>query len=191
MEQNFRGVFMAEDIEVIQFASNDPDIDSIGELYCMTFLGEKYSVEDKQNAIKNIQKHARYEGFKGVKARDRDGNIVGFAYGYTSLPGQFYREKVEAQLSVEQINTWLGDCFEFVELAVSPAFRRLGIANTLHDVLLNGVNHRTALLTTGIDNSPAISFYEKKGWEAIKANAPVISEGHLQLIMGKELKNAL
>lgn len=147
---------------IIPFSSCDFDIEKIGELYCTTFLGSDYSFEDKAEAIKNIVKHSNYDGFKGFKAIDDRGSIVGFSYGYTSLPEQFYRRKVAKQLSEIEIETWLSDCFEFVELAVSPSYRRLGIASKLHDVLLMKNKHRTSVLTTSNENYPAIGYIEKK-----------------------------
>ncbi|WP_405096920.1 GNAT family N-acetyltransferase [Oceanobacillus sp. FSL H7-0719] len=174
-------------IEIIPFYSDDSDIKEIGELYCITFLGRDYSLEDKEDAIKNIHKHSAYTGFKGFKAIDDRGSIVGFSYGYTSLPEQFYRRKIAKQLSEIEIETWLSDCFEFVELVVSPSNRRLGVAGKLHDVLLKKNKHKTTVLTTGIENKPAINLYRKKGWQMIKKDVPVIADDNLQIIMGKEM----
>ena len=178
---------MKNDIEITSFYSNDPEIVAIAELYCRTFLSAGFSYEEKENAVKNIIKHAHYAGFKGLKAKNEKGNIIGFSYGYTSLSEQFYRQKIAAQLSEKEINTWLTDCCEFVELAVSPPYKRIGIASRLHDLLLGDINHKTAVLTTAIENTPAIHLYRKKGWELIKKDAAVISKEHLQIIMGKTL----
>ncbi|HEX7064090.1 MAG TPA: GNAT family N-acetyltransferase [Bacillales bacterium] len=93
--------------------------------------------------------------------------LIGFAYGYSSLPGQFYRGKIAAQLSETQANDWLSDCFEFVELAVNPSYKRLGIASQLHDILSDNVDYKTFILTTWVHNSPAINLYKNKGWELI------------------------
>ncbi|MFZ3580236.1 hypothetical protein [Virgibacillus sp. DJP39] len=87
---------MEENIEIIQFNDNDCDLEYIAELYCMTFIEKNFSIENKDNAVKNIRKHISYDGFKGMKAKDKAGNLIGFAYGYTSLPTQFYREKISA-----------------------------------------------------------------------------------------------
>ncbi|WP_157967351.1 MULTISPECIES: GNAT family N-acetyltransferase [Paraliobacillus] len=179
---------MEENINIIRFCDNYSDLEAIGELYCVTFSTTiNYSLEDKENAIKNIKKHTSYEGFKGFKAVDDKGNIVGFTYGYTSLPEQFYRQKIAEQLSKKEINIWLNYCFEFVEIAVSPSYKRSGIGSKLHDAILERNKHKTSVLTTGIDNSPAINLYGRKGWKLIKKDAPVISEDNLQVIMGKEI----
>ncbi|WP_100013176.1 GNAT family N-acetyltransferase [Lentibacillus sediminis] len=142
---------------------------------------------DKGNIIKNINKHTNYEGFRGFQARDEEGNIIGFTYGYTSLPEQFYRQKIAEQLSEAEIKIWLSSCFEFVELAVDATYKRLGIGSKLHDVLLEEVDHNTSILTTNVENSPAVNLYQKKGWKVIKSHAPVISEDSLQVIMVKEI----
>jgi len=178
----------AVNINVSFFDNNDSDLEFIGELYGITFIGEDYSPEDKYNAVVNIKKHASYEGFKGLKAKDTNGKLIGFAYGYSSLPEQFYRGKIEAQLSETQTNNWLSDCFEFVELAVDPSYKRLGIASQLHDTLLDNIDHKTSILTTWVNNSPAINLYKNKGWELIKVDAPVITKENPQVIMGKTTK---
>jgi GNAT superfamily N-acetyltransferase len=175
-----------KNLKIIPFYKNDPDLNEIGELYCKIFL-DNFSHKDKENTLININKQAGYEGFKGLKAIDGDGNITGFTYGYTSMPEQFYHQKIADQLSINEINTWLDNCFEFVELAVDPDNRRLGVASKLHDLLLENLYHKTSILTTDVGNDPAINLYRKKGWQVINSKAPVIFEDNLQLIMGKKL----
>ncbi|SEP55691.1 GNAT family N-acetyltransferase [Piscibacillus halophilus] len=170
------------------FNHDDTDLENIGKLYCKTFIRTHFTGEDLKSVIQNISKHSTYKGFVGLKAKSNQGHIIGFTYGYTSLPDQFYRQKIEAQLSGVELKYWLEDCFEFVELAVDIKYRRKGIAKLLHDQLLNSVVHTTSLLTTSIDNYPAIQFYRRNNWEVIKNNAAVITDQNLQVIMGKKLK---
>ncbi len=61
---------------------------------------------------------------------------------------------------------WLSDCFEFVELAVVPNYRRQGIGTQLHNHLLADLPHATALLITR-ENSPALQFYRHQGWQPL------------------------
>lgn len=172
---------------ITPFGKKDEDLHSIAALYCKTFLGDNYTCEDFESAIKNINKHTSYEGFKGLKAKDENGTLIGFTYGYTSLPDQFYREKLAAQLTDQQQIEWLNDCFEFVELAVDTKVKRLGIGGKLHDRLLSEIDHDTSVLTTSVENSPAINLYIGKGWKVIKENAAVISMDDVQVIMGKRI----
>ncbi|RTR33993.1 N-acetyltransferase [Robertmurraya yapensis] len=168
-------------IDYLPFTYNDSDMAQIAELYCRMFLDEQ------ENVLQNINKHACYEGFKGLKAKNLEGEIVGFAYGYTSSAEQFYHQKMVKHFSEDEVGTWLSDCFEFVELAVRPDYQRRSTASQLHDLLLENNIQRTSVLTTGIRNEAAIHFYEKKGWERIKDNVPVLSESNLQVIMGKNI----
>jgi ribosomal protein S18 acetylase RimI-like enzyme len=178
---------MTERITLQPFNQHDQDINKLAELYCRTFLRGDVSTTEAEEAKSNLLKHAGYKGFKGVKAVDVEGNLAGFAYGFTSLPGQFYRVKLEAQLSKELAYAWLSDCFEFVEMAVSPSFRRQGIAGKMHDRLIVSQSHQTSVLTTGMSNEGAIRFYEKKGWKVLKREAAVIGASNLQIIMGLKL----
>ncbi|MFC4559794.1 GNAT family N-acetyltransferase [Virgibacillus kekensis] len=172
------------DYIISPFGEGEDELKAIADLYFVTFQEEDSS---KQQALATIRKHTGYEGFVGFQAHHKDGMLAGVAYGYTSKPGQFYREKLAAQLPDEQAQRWLSDCFEFVELAVHPDYKRRGLASNLHDMLLGETGHKTAVLTTAVDNEPAIGLYAKKGWEVIKNDVPVLSEDNPQLIMGKYL----
>ena len=57
--------------------------------------------------------------------------MIGFAYGYASLPGQYYHELLARAFDREECDKWLRDCFEFVELAVHPSFRKQGLGRML------------------------------------------------------------
>ncbi|WP_168412966.1 GNAT family N-acetyltransferase [Bacillus salacetis] len=179
---------MDSDIAIKPLDKSDREIDRLAESYCLTFIGESFSKQDVDETAVNLSKHTDYPGFRGFKAVDGDGSIAGFAYGYTSVPGQYYREKIQAQLTKEQEVVWLISCFEVVEVAVNPLFRRKGIAGNLLDKLIGNQPHRTALLTTGIENKAAIEFYQNRGWEMLQNNSPVISEGDLQIIYGLNLE---
>ncbi|MBP1949676.1 N-acetyltransferase [Virgibacillus litoralis] len=178
---------MIDNIIIIPFDKKNEDLHSIAALYCKTFIGNTYTSLDFESAVENINKHTSYNGFRGLMAKDKSGTLIGFTYGYTSLPGQFYREKLAAQLTDKQQIEWLNNCFEFVELAVENKVKRMGIGGKLHDRLLSEINHDTSVLTTSPENNPAINLYISKGWEVIKENAAVISMGDVQVIMGKKI----
>lgn len=177
---------MNNNIEIVNFFNNDIDIEEFAKLYCITFIGVNYSSKDILCSIENIKKHSSYKGFKSLKALSNN-RIVGFTYGYTSSSEQFYNQKIAEQLNNNEVEKWLVDCFEFTEMAIDINCRQLGIASKLHDHLLKGINHKTSILTTGHENYPAIKLYEKKGWQLIKSDSPVISKDNLQIIMGKKL----
>jgi GNAT superfamily N-acetyltransferase len=113
-----------------------------------------------------FREHAEFPGYRGLAAVE-DGRVVGYAYGYTSRPGQYYHEALRAVVPAGTYERWLTDCFELVELGVDPDERGRGLGGRLHDALLDGTGHATSVLTTGVDNDPARRLYEGRGWEAL------------------------
>lgn len=113
-----------------------------------------------------FREHAEYPGYRGVVAVE-EGAVVGYAYGYTTEPGQYYHEALRAVLPRSTYGRWLADCFELVELGVVSEARGRGLGGRLHDALLRGLPHATSVLTTGVDNEPARTLYESRGWEAL------------------------
>ncbi|WP_404451568.1 GNAT family N-acetyltransferase [Virgibacillus necropolis] len=163
------------------------DVNALAEIYCGAFIGNDYTSEDLYEAKQTFIKHVTYPGFRGIKYINESEEILGFAYGYTSLPEQFYRNKLDGHLDEIEKNKWLQECFEFVELAVDVKSRQSGIGKQLHDYLLNYVNHDTSILTTSIDNFPAINLYKSREWQIIKRNVVLIPGTEPQIIMGKKL----
>ncbi len=125
--------------------------------------------------------HARWKGFRCVVACKQgennsagspgneppvsgDPGVIGFAYGFTSQPDTWWRELVMAEMDPAAAQEWLEDCFEFVELAVAPAFQGQRIGGQLHDALLAGVKHRNAVLSTLQADTNAMHLYRKRGW---------------------------
>lgn len=177
--------------ESISFSFFDPSsegIDEIVRLYCYCFMGTGFSKDNLEEVKTRIQKHGGYPGFNGIQAKDPSGKLIGFAYGYTCTPGQFYRAKLGKQLSTAEKEYWLKDCFEFVELAVEPSHRRLGVGESLHDKLLGYSSHHTSILTTQTNNHNAKRLYHKKRWEVVKETARVMEGSPVLTIMGKVLQ---
>ena len=57
--------------------------------------------------------------------------------------------------------------FELVELMVRPSARRNGLGRRLHDSILDAANAETAVLSTQVDNEPALALYRGRGWRTI------------------------
>ncbi|QTM98863.1 GNAT family N-acetyltransferase [Sediminibacillus dalangtanensis] len=159
------------------------DLEGLAAVYCRVHHPDNPE-HHLERMKERIQKHAAYPGFKAMKAVNETGAPVGMAYGYTSMPGQFYRSKIEAFLDEKERRAWLDDCFEFVELAVDPAFQRMRMGSKLHDALLKESHHAVSVLTTQVDNRAAKSLYEAKGWVVIKSAIRPMETGPLLTLMG-------
>jgi ribosomal protein S18 acetylase RimI-like enzyme len=133
-----------------------------------------------------LPRHAVHAGFRCVVARD-EGALVGFAYGYTTAAGQWWHDWVVAQLDPPAAAEWATDAFELVELAVRPAVQGRGIGGRLHDAVLAGLPHRTALLSTRDEDTPARRLYRRRGWVLLREAVRPARDGPPVLFMGLRL----
>lgn len=92
--------------------------------------------------------HAQRPGFRAVATLDEDDVLLGFGYGYTSGPGQWWHDQVRSALRRDARRIWLTDCFEVVELHVRPDAQGRGMGHRQLSALLSGTRHRTGLLST-------------------------------------------
>ncbi len=95
-----------------------------------------------------VMAHARRPGFRAVATLGDDDALLGFGYGYPSVPGQWWHDQVRTALRRDARQSWLSDCFELVELHVQPASQGYGIGQRQLQALLDGVPHHTVLLST-------------------------------------------
>jgi ribosomal-protein-alanine N-acetyltransferase len=83
------------------------------------------------------------------------------------------------------------DELHITNLAVDPAYRRVGVARKLIDKIINEVKEEgvvKATLEVRVSNKPAISLYEKCGFIAVgKRPRYYINNGEDALIMWKEI----
>lgn len=163
--------------------------EAVIDAYLAAFAVPPARPQARAEAEAMFLKHAGYPGWRGLVALAGDGEVLGFAYGYASTPGQFYHSKLEAALGPELSEWWLGDCFEFVELGVIPRARRQGIAGRLHDALLQGLPHRTAVVTTWVSNTPARTLYASRGWQVLLEPWLPAPGGEPYVIMGLDLSS--
>jgi ribosomal protein S18 acetylase RimI-like enzyme len=83
-----------------------------------------------------------------VASLDDKGTLLGFGYGYTSAPGQWWHDQVKGALRREIRKEWLTDCFEVVELHVRPLAQGHGLGSAQLRALLTMAHGRTTLLST-------------------------------------------
>ncbi len=136
-----------------------------------------------------MQSHVELPEFSCITASDpRNDEIVGFAYGYTSLPGQWWHDSVTEGLSPTLIEHWFKHCFELVDLAVLPEMQGQGIGSRILDTLSAQLPHRTAALSTMRAETPAFHLYQKRGWLVLNPTLNFPSIKRPYILMGKELR---
>lgn len=122
-----------------------------------------------QRAV-TARKHALHEGFACRAALLADGTLVGFGYGYTTLPGQWWHDLVRRALDPHVAPQWLADAFELSELHVLPAFQGAGVGRRLLFSLAGGLTHGTMLLSTPDSDTRAFRLYHDAGFVDLRRN---------------------
>ena len=146
-----------------------PDLAAI---YTSAFAAPPYNESPRvtKGFDEMLDRHRRRLGFRLCAAvDDQNGALAGFAYGFSSRPGQPWHELMRTVLGAELAGHWLHDCFELVELAVAPEQQGLGSGGQLHDMLLSGIVHDRALLSTLAAETPARHLYRSRGWQEVVA----------------------
>lgn len=95
-----------------------------------------------------VASHVLRAGFRAVASVDAVGTLLGFGYGYTSAPGQWWHDQVSGAIRRDQRAGWLADCFEVVELHVLPAAQGNGLGAAQLRALLSMPTAKTTLLST-------------------------------------------
>lgn len=134
-----------------------------------------YAVEPgtANSFIVSLTEHSDRSGFSCVAAISDD-EVVGFGYGFTGQAGQPWCDQMIDFLG-DGAPAWVGRHFEFAEFGVAPNHRRRGVATNIYDRLLSAVENQHWILTARVGNVPAISFYEQRGWNRIRAG--FVSDG--------------
>lgn len=143
---------------------------------------------DSIRFLRNLNGHARQAGFRATAAQlPGSTEIVGFAYGYDSKPGQWWHDIVRAALDPEVASRWLDNAFELVELAVTPNYQGRAIGRRLHDALLGSLPHQRALLSTLTIETTALRLYRRRGWITLLEELSFPNNKRPYRVMGLEL----
>ncbi|HUY50573.1 MAG TPA: GNAT family N-acetyltransferase [Streptosporangiaceae bacterium] len=106
------------------------------------------------------------DGFSLVEARDGS-DLAGIAFGVTVQPSSGWWQNLTTTLPAEVTAERPGRTFALVEFLVRAHWRRQGIAQAMHDLLLNDRREERAMLTALPAAGPAQAAYRKWGWRKV------------------------
>jgi ribosomal protein S18 acetylase RimI-like enzyme len=139
--------------------------------------------------------HALREGWRAVGALDGEDRLVGLAYGYRGMPGQWWHEQVRRGLAqtadgttgAEAAEGWLEDYFELTEIHVRPVSQGRGLGENLLRGLLDGVTERHVLLSTPEGTSRAWKLYRRMGFGDVLRHYRFAGDPRPFAILGRRL----
>jgi ribosomal protein S18 acetylase RimI-like enzyme len=175
------------------FAVLDGDVavrmaDDLADVYAEAFAApphnEPPAAADRFRG--SLARHAALPGFRAAVAWAAGAYLVGFGYGHTSLPGQWWHDRAAAALAAGA-DPWLEQPFVVVDLAVRPRCRRQGMGGRLHDLLLEGLPHTRAVLSARSDDDAARRLYHARGWQEIGRDLVFVPDGDPYVILARRL----
>lgn len=111
-----------------------------------------------------VAAHTRLSGFRAVAALGERDTLLGFGYGYASMPGQWWHDQVRATLDPALARDWLDGSFELCELHVRPESQGHGIGRHMLFALAAAVPQQRILLSTPEGETRAWRLYRSTGF---------------------------
>jgi ribosomal protein S18 acetylase RimI-like enzyme len=139
-----------------------------------------------------MERHAGYAGLRALAAIDEaSGTIVGLAYGFRGLPGQWWHDVVMSAIAARSgraaARDWLENAMEIAEVHVRPAYQARGIGRRLVLALTASRPERTALLSTRDAATPARRLYRSLGFTDLLTDFLFPGGGVPYAVMGAPL----
>lgn len=143
-------------------------LDELRALYAEVYAEPPYEWGDDHAALfaERFQVQRRQEGFALIEAR-HGADLAGFAFGVTLQPSTPWWHNLTTSLPAEVTTERPGRTFALVELLVRARWRRQGIAQAMHDLLLKDRPEERATLTVLPAATPAQDGYQKWGWHKV------------------------
>ncbi len=136
-----------------------------------------------------MERHTGNPSFQAVRATAGDlDRVVGFAYGFRGLPGQWWHDVVRAGVTAKSgpaaATAWLDDVMEIAEVHVHPDYQARGIGREMLLALTGSRNERVALLSTRDAPTRARRLYQHVGFAELLTQFEFPGGGPLYVVMG-------
>jgi GNAT superfamily N-acetyltransferase len=122
--------------------------------------------DDAGEYARRLRVRRRQPGFVLAEARS-GGYLVGYAAGMPLRPSTSWWRDLTTALPEEDTAEHPGRTFAVTDLLVRASWRRQGIGQTLHDLILGGRPEERATLTVLPAAAPAQSAFQSWGWRKV------------------------
>jgi len=160
-------------------AGADTEFELLGGQHAVTHAGELQALHaevyeappyglsaDAGEFGRRFRVQCRQPGFVLAEARS-GGYLVGYAAGMPLRPSTSWWRALTSPLPEEIVTEYPGRTFSVIELLVRAAWRRQGIGQTLHDLLLRGRREERATLVVWPEATAAQRAFQSWGWHKI------------------------
>lgn len=151
----------------------------------MRAMGYRSTV-GRQRAV-TARRHTSNAGFACRAALLADGTLVGFGYGYTSRPGQWWHDLVRKALDPAAAQDWLTDAFELSELHVEPDWQGHQIGRELLTQLAAALPHSVMLLSTPDADTRAFRMYRSLAFTDLRRDYHFPGDDRPFAVLGSRL----
>jgi ribosomal protein S18 acetylase RimI-like enzyme len=168
-----------------QFAAR---VDEAMQIYVLAMEYPRHT--GAQRAV-TARRHTRNEGFACRAAIAEDGTFVGFGYGYTTMPGQWWHDLVRRAMTDEMAAEWLSNSFELSELHVLPEYQGCGVGRALLEQITASIAHHAVLLSTPDADTRAFRMYRNVGFVDLARHYLFPGDGRPFAVLGARLPLAV
>jgi ribosomal protein S18 acetylase RimI-like enzyme len=140
--------------------------DELEALHAEVYADPPYRSDDDARFADRFRVQRRQPGFVLAEAR-HGGYLVGYAAGMPLRPSTSWWKNLTAPLPDEITAEHPGRTFALTELLVRASWRRQGIGQTLHDLILGGRPEERATLTVRPAATAAQNAFQSWGWRKI------------------------
>jgi ribosomal protein S18 acetylase RimI-like enzyme len=141
--------------------------DELQALHAEVYAEPPYRLnDDAALSERRFRVQRRQPGFVLAEAR-HGGFLVGYASGMPLRPSTSWWRDLTTPLPDEVTAEYPGRTFALVELLVRASWRRQGIAQALHDLMLANRAEERATLTVLPAATPAQNAFRKWGWRKV------------------------
>ena len=137
------------------------------ELHAEVYAEPPYRRDDDAGQFaRRFAVQRRQPGFALAEARS-GGYLVGFAAGMPLRPSTSWWRDLTTPLPEDVTAEHPGRTFALTDLLVRASWRRQGIGQTLHDLILGGRHEERATLTVLPAATPAQNAFQSWGWRKV------------------------
>jgi ribosomal protein S18 acetylase RimI-like enzyme len=162
------GRHRSEDVRIVTLSPGEFTVHS-DEAMRIYAKAMGYSAQTGVQRAISARRHTSNAGFACRVAEDADGKLLGFGYGYTTVPGQWWHDLVRRAISPDD-QGWLSNAFELSEMHVLPASQGAGIGRRILEALNSDIPHDAMVLSTPDNDTRAFRLYRRMGFVDLARN---------------------